>query len=322
MAAMWTCPVCGRRFAARNQTHACGRFDLRRHLEDRSPEVVGTFERFRDEVLRCGPAAVLPERTRVAFQTRMSFAAVSLRTRWLDGHVVLAKHLRSKRFRDVQTISPRNVVHSFRFERPEEVDDEVSSWIAQAYLVGLQRHLPHRDPPPIRSARLDLVVFAPEAMVAMRRADFDGAARSLGYPIPRDWRAQSWDWFHHRLLEYANDPSSLPWSARALVRRGKRPALVGNAGFHGPPDAGGLAEIGYEVVPSQRRKGYASEAAVALMDWAATRHGVRRFRASVGPWNKPSLGLVRSLGFKRVGVQIDEVDGKELVFELDRPMDF
>ena len=22
-----------------------------------------------------------------------------------------------------------------------------SSWIAQAYLVGLQRHLPHRDPP-------------------------------------------------------------------------------------------------------------------------------------------------------------------------------
>src|SRR4029079_16844006 len=84
MAAMWTCPVCGRRFAARNQTHACGRFDLRRHLEDRSPEVVASFERFRDEVLRCGPAAVLPERTRVAFQTRMSFAAVSLRTRWLD----------------------------------------------------------------------------------------------------------------------------------------------------------------------------------------------------------------------------------------------
>jgi hypothetical protein len=42
----------------------------------------------------------------------------------------------------------------------------------------------------------------------------------------------------------------------------------------------------------------------------------------VGPWNTPSLGLIRGLGFKRVGVQIDEVDGKELVFELERPMDF
>src|SRR5438477_11853364 len=78
MAAMWTCPVCGRRFAARNQTHACGRFDLRRHLDGRPPEVVATFERFRDEVLRCGPAALLPERTRVAFQSRMPFAAVAL----------------------------------------------------------------------------------------------------------------------------------------------------------------------------------------------------------------------------------------------------
>src|SRR5262249_9757717 len=57
-------------------------------------------------------------------------------------------------------------------------------------------------------------------------------------------------------------------------------------------------------------------------DWAATKHGVRRFRASVGPWNKPSLGLVRGLGFRRVGVQIDEVDGKELGVELHPPMDF
>jgi [ribosomal protein S5]-alanine N-acetyltransferase len=322
MAAMWTCPACGRRFAARNQTHACGRLDLRRHVEGRAPAVVATFERFREEVLRCGPAAVVPERTRVAFQTRMSFAVVSLRSRWLDGHVVLSKRLRSKRFRDIQTISPRNVVHAFRLEGPDEVDDEVSAWIAQAYLVGLQRHLPHRDPPPIRSARLDLVVIGPEAMVAMRRADFDAAARWLGCPIPRDWQGASWDWFHYRLADYADDPASLPWLARALVRRGARPAIVGNAGFHGLPDSDGVAEIGYEVIPSQRRKGFASEAAVGLMDWAATKHGIRRFRASVGPWNTPSLGLVRGLGFKRVGVQIDEVDGKELVFELSRPTDF
>ena len=147
MGSMWRCPACARRFANRNQTHACGRYDLREHYEGRSPDVVETFERFRDEVLRCGPSAVLPERTRIAFQTRMSFAAVTLRTRWLDGHVVLAKRLRSKRFRAVQTFSPRNVVHAFRLARPEDVDDEVSSWIAQAYLVGLQRHLPHRDPP-------------------------------------------------------------------------------------------------------------------------------------------------------------------------------
>ena len=322
MGSMWRCPACARRFANRNQTHACGRYDLREHYEGRSPDVVETFERFRDEVLRCGPSAVLPERTRIAFQTRMSFAAVTLRKRWLDGHVVLAKRLCSKRFLDVQTFSPRNVVHAFRLAGPEDVDDEVSSWIAQAYLVGLQRHLPHRDPARIRSRRLDLVTIVPEAMVAMRRGDFDGAGRALRHPVPRDWRGMSWEWFHHRLREYADDPSGLSWSARALVRRGRWPAIVGNAGFHGAPDDAGVAEIGYEVIPEERRKGYASEAAEALMTWAGREHGVRRFRASVGPWNKPSLALVRALGFKRVGVQIDDVDGKELVFELEQPMDF
>ena len=37
--------------------------------------------------------------------------------------------------------------------------------------------------------------------------------------------------------------------------------------------------------------------------------------ASVSPRNAASLALVRSLGFRQVGEQIDEVDGLELVFE-------
>ena len=107
-----------------------------------------------------------------------------------------------------------------------------------------------------------------------------------------------------------------PGPARPVARhRGQR-------GLSRGPDDAGVAEIGYEVIPEERRKGYASEAAEALMTWAGREHGVRRFRASVGPWNKPSLALVRPLGFKRVGVQIDDVDGKELVFELEQPMDF
>ena len=50
------------------------------------------------------------------------------------------------------------------------------------------------------------------------------------------------------------------------------------------------------------------------MGWAASEQAVTRFRASVGPWNTPSLNLVRKLGFVRVGVQWDEEDGEELVF--------
>ncbi len=68
---------------------------------------------------------------------------------------------------------------------------------------------------------------------------------------------------------------------------------------------------------AHRRQGVATEVVRALLDWAATEHGVQRFRASVSPDNVPSLATIRKFGFHQVGVQIDDIDGEELVFDLD-----
>jgi hypothetical protein len=88
-----------------------------------------------------GPFEILPEKTRIAFHARMSFAAFTVRRHWLDGHVVLARKVSSPRFRRVEVYSRANVLHAFRLERPDEVDDEVRAWLAEAYAVGLQQHL-------------------------------------------------------------------------------------------------------------------------------------------------------------------------------------
>jgi len=100
-----------------------------------------TFDRVLAAVREIGPVTVLPERTRIALHVRMSFAALFPRRRWLDVHVVLARRLDSPRFRRIDAYSPRNVVHLFRLARPDEVDDQVRSWLAEAYQVGEQRHL-------------------------------------------------------------------------------------------------------------------------------------------------------------------------------------
>ena len=42
-----------------------------------------------------------------------------------------------------------------------------------------------------------------------------------------------------------------------------------------------------------------------------------RFRASVSPGNVASLAVIGRLGFRQTGVQIDDIDGEELVFQLD-----
>ena len=87
-----------------------------------------------------GPVTVLPEKTRIAFQTRMSFAQITLRMKWLDGHVVLVQ-ARASRFRKIETISPRNHVHHFRLTAMAEIDAEFESILREAYAVGDQRHL-------------------------------------------------------------------------------------------------------------------------------------------------------------------------------------
>jgi hypothetical protein len=139
--ALWKCPDCGRRFANRNQTHTCGLHTLEEHFVGRPPIVIETYQALEAAVRDVGEVIVLPEKTRIAFQVRMSFAAAKLRRGWVDAHVVLARRVDNPRFRKVETFSPRNHLHQFRVATPEEVDDEVRAWLREAYAVGAQQHL-------------------------------------------------------------------------------------------------------------------------------------------------------------------------------------
>jgi [ribosomal protein S5]-alanine N-acetyltransferase len=91
-------------------------------------------------------------------------------------------------------------------------------------------------------------------------------------------------------------------------------AVVGHAGYHGPPDERGMVEIGYRLIPEARGRGYARAAVQVLLD-GARNGGARVARASISPDNAPSLRIGRDFGFIQVGEQIDERDGLELVFE-------
>ena len=139
---MWRCPECERQFAGRNQSHACAPLgDLDRHFDRSDPAVRQAFDQVLAAVTTVGPVTVLPERTRIALQVRMSFAAFVPRRHWLDGHVVLARRLEHPRFRRIEEYSARNVLHAFRLAGPDDVDADVCGWLAEAWHVGDQEHL-------------------------------------------------------------------------------------------------------------------------------------------------------------------------------------
>ena len=126
-------------------------------------------------------------------------------------------------------------------------------------------------------------------------------------------------------LRFAGVPTDAAlgrWLVRGIVLPETR-ELIGHVGFHGPPGINSLnapdaVEVGYTIFPEHRRKGYATEAVIGLLDWARG-EGIHRFVASVGPRNEPSLAIVRRLGFVEVGRHWDDEDGEELEFELAEP---
>jgi hypothetical protein len=138
---LWTCPECGRGFANRNQSHFCGRFDLEHHFEGKAPEVRALFDALVELFSTFGPVTILPEKTRIAFQVRMSFAAVSVRRTYLIGHLVLARRVESLIFPRIETISLRNHVHHFRLAVSADLNETFRTFAREAYEVGEQRHL-------------------------------------------------------------------------------------------------------------------------------------------------------------------------------------
>jgi hypothetical protein len=138
---LWTCAKCGRRFANRNQSHACGRYGIDHHFRGKAPEIRALFDAFAALIASIGPATVLPEKSRIAFQLRMSFAQVTPKQGWHDGHFVLARRAESPLFRKIDTISPRNHVHHFRLRSPADLTPEFRQFAREACAVGRQEHL-------------------------------------------------------------------------------------------------------------------------------------------------------------------------------------
>jgi hypothetical protein len=119
--------------------------DLEHHFRGRSPIVAHLFRAFLAALEAIGPVTVLPEKTRIAFQTRMSFAQLTPRTTCLVGHLVLAAPSSSAKFSKIESHSARNHVHHFRLEDETFLDSEFRAVLAQAYAVGNQQHHARRE---------------------------------------------------------------------------------------------------------------------------------------------------------------------------------
>lgn len=177
--------------------------------------------------------------------------------------------------------------------------------------------MPRNSTPVPTGKNIRLLQLSPLVLKAL--GDGDIAAARLGAAIAfSDYLVgpESRSVWRRRALQIVEDPSSATWITRAVIDADSG-AVVGRAGFHGPPDDKDMVEVGYAIDPAFRRQGYARAALVALLKSAKDEPSVRTVRATTSPGNIASRALIADYGFVQVGEQWDDEDGLEIIFEVE-----
>ena len=100
-----------------------------------------------------------------------------------------------------------------------------------------------------------------------------------------------------------------PWTHGFAVIERQGGEAIGSAGFTGPPDQEGAVEMAYAIDPPFRGRGYATEAAQALLEFAFTDMSVALVRAHTLPETNASTRILTKCGFKFLGVFEHPEDG-------------
>src|SRR5256885_16644255 len=94
---------------------------------------------------------------------------------------------------------------------------------------------------------------------------------TLGVEVPESWPPELYDADAVRwtIAWLAEDSEHADWSLYYVAETPREaaalPRLVGVAGYKGGPDAAGVVELGYGIVPERRRRGFAGEAVRGLV---------------------------------------------------------
>jgi RimJ/RimL family protein N-acetyltransferase len=91
-----------------------------------------------------------------------------------------------------------------------------------------------------------------------------------------------------------------PFGVYQLIRESDS-LVLGDIGFHAPPDRSGTVTVGYGLAPAARGQGFATEALRALIDWALDQPGVRRVEADTAHGNFASRRVMERAGMRFIG---------------------
>jgi ribosomal-protein-alanine N-acetyltransferase len=172
---------------------------------------------------------------------------------------------------------------------------------------------------PLETPRITLLEASPQQLLALIDQP-DRFEELTGFALDDDLRGfyvssdVSPSWLD--MLRSSNGAD--PWRHGFFVVDRKQQRVIGSAGFKGPPDADGAVEIAYGIVPSSQGRGYATEAAHALVDFAWKNPQVRLVLAHTLAEANASTRVLTKCGFRHTANVVDPEDGPVWRWELEQ----
>jgi RimJ/RimL family protein N-acetyltransferase len=148
-----------------------------------------------------------------------------------------------------------------------------------------------------------MVAITAEMLRADQAEDHALLGELLGAKVTPEWPPAEWEphVFRYILKQYDEHPETVGWHRYVVLCEGmsRRRTLVGAVGSH--PKGDGVAEIGYSTLPEFQRRGIATAAAKAMVEWLLKLENVTTVVACTYPRIPESIKIMERCGMTYVG---------------------
>lgn len=133
--APWLCRNCGRRFGRTNQSHECRPgLTLREYLGRQPPERRATYRAVLRELEKLGPLDIDPVEVGIMIKRARTFCELHPRRNAVELSFKLSRPLADPRIHRTIRSSTHRHVHFVHLKSAADVDRQLVSWLAEAYL--------------------------------------------------------------------------------------------------------------------------------------------------------------------------------------------
>ena len=113
-----------------------GTNSVKDHFVNKDPSVRTLYDQLLSILQTFGPVVEDPKKTSIHLNRKSALAGVETRKDYLLLNIKSDHQIKSPRIEKAEQISAKRFHHKVRISTPKDLDDELKSWLREAYLLS------------------------------------------------------------------------------------------------------------------------------------------------------------------------------------------